>query len=187
MTLEETKNIVDKIKMYRQSFASYCDKNGLDKLKLEWFKVLEPYDYQDINSKLEEFLKNGDNFGKYPDPYYLIKYLKTKDQKEHTEGINVRCQLCGKIVGYGNYQEHYDRCSSVEYLIKHSEKKLNREKLMNASKKEFDDYYYNFIENEYETTKDELKKHMLGNVVLTRYGHEPELNINEILQGGRHD
>ena len=70
MTRTETKQIVDKIQVYRQSFLI------TNNVYQEWFRVLELYDYEDVDKKLDEFFQNGDNFGRYPDVYYLTKYLK---------------------------------------------------------------------------------------------------------------
>ena len=75
MTIEETKQIVDKIKIYRPNFGGQFDKSGFDKLKLEWFRILEPYDYADVNRKLDEYFEDTDNTNKYPDPYYLTSIL----------------------------------------------------------------------------------------------------------------
>lgn len=187
MTIEDTKQIVDKIKIYRPNFGGQFDKSGFDKLKLEWFRVLEPYDYDDVNRKLDEYFKNGDNFGKYPDVYYLIKYLKSHDEKIKTNGIGVRCQICGRIVSADNYDEHYDRCNSVEYLCNMSEKyfskKLSKEKLTKASKSEFDKYYWDFCNKLYDHIDEgNILKHSLKNSILTYKGFEPEYEVEDLLR-----
>ena len=68
MTIEETKQIVDKIKVYRPNFGGQFDKSGFDKLKLEWFRILEPYDYADVVDKINKYFKDLDNEGKIPNP-----------------------------------------------------------------------------------------------------------------------
>ena len=75
MTRQEAISIVDKIQVYRQSFLI------TNRVYEEWFKVLEPYDYEDVDRKLDEYFRDSDNFGRYPDVYYLTKYLKTIEQK----------------------------------------------------------------------------------------------------------
>ena len=58
MTRTETKQIVDKIQVYRQSFLI------TNNVYQEWFRILESYDYEDVDKKLDEFFQNGDNFGR---------------------------------------------------------------------------------------------------------------------------
>ena len=58
MTKEESLKIVDKIKVYRQNFTI------TDLTYFEWFKVLEPYEYADVDEKLDKYLKDLDNEGK---------------------------------------------------------------------------------------------------------------------------
>lgn len=184
MTIEETTKVVDKIKIYRPSFGNQFDKVGLHNLKVEWFRVLEPYDYEDVDKKLDDFFKNGDNFGKYPDVYYLIKYLKKHDEKLKT-GVNyVRCQLCNTPIDIQEYNEHYNRCSSVDYLFRMSNKyynvKLNKEKMMKSPQKEFENYYWNFCEKVVEVLEDGLEKHVLTNAILTHYGKMPQFKLENI-------
>ena len=49
MTRAETKQIVDKIQVYRQSFLI------TNNVYQEWFRVLESYDYEDVDKKLDDF------------------------------------------------------------------------------------------------------------------------------------
>mgnify|MGYP000193857653 CR=1 FL=1 len=50
MTREEVKSIVDKIQVYRQTFLI------TNNVYQEWNRILEPYDYGDVDNKLNEFL-----------------------------------------------------------------------------------------------------------------------------------
>lgn len=189
MTLEETKKIVDKIKIYRQTFGGHLDKAGMNKLNLEWFRVLEPYDYEDVDKKLDEFLKNGDNFGKYPDVYYLIKYLKKTEEKLKNGVYYVRCNLCGEIVEFDNYDSHYDRCNSADYLCKMSEKyfnqKLNKKKMLEANQVDFEKYYWEFCLKLYNAMeKDNKLKHGLKNAILIHGGNKPEFMLSDLVKEG---
>lgn len=186
MTIEDAKQIVDKIKIYRPNFGGQFDKSGFDKLKLEWFRVLEPYDYEDVNKKLDDYFKNGDNFGKYPDVYYLIKFLKKHDEKVKLNGIAIKCQICGKTVDLNDYDQHYDRCSSIEYLCAMSSKyfnqTLNKSKMIKADKETFDKYYWNFCNKLYDFMKNDNRlKHGLKNSILTKSGFEPEYEVIDLL------
>ena len=185
MTIEETKQIVDKIKIHRPSFGGQFDKSGLDKLKLEWFRILEPYDYDDVNKKLDEYFKNGDNFGKYPDVYYLIKYLTKHEDKLKSGVIYVRCQICKNLYSLTEYNEHFEKCNSIDYLcsmsLKYFNKKLNREKLENANKTEFDKYYWEFLDKLYDVVPEGCVKHCLKNTILTHNGYDPEYSLSEVM------
>lgn len=178
MTREETKKIVDKIQIHRQSFLI------TNNVYLEWYRILEPYDYEDVDSKLDNFLKNGDNFGRYPDAFYLIKYL-TPHEEKLKEGINyVRCKFCGQAVDVCDYSDHHDICSSADYIctmsLKYFDKQLNHESLIKLNKTEFEKYYYKFCEKLYNSIEDGLQKHVLKNVILTKKGFEPEFNLERI-------
>lgn len=178
MTKPEVDNLLEKIQAYRQSFL-------ITKTVIaEWRRILEPYDSEDVNAKLDNFFKNGDNFGKYPDAYYLIKYLTPHTEKLKI-GVNYcKCQICGALVDLQQYEAHYDRCSSADYLCrmsqKHYNKNLNKDKMMTCSKEEFDKYYWKFCEELVEILDNGLEKHLLRNSILTHYKMEPEYGINEI-------
>lgn len=180
MTREESCEIVDKVQVHRQSFLI------TNSVYQEWFKVLEPYDYEDVDRKLDEYFRNGDNFGRYPDVYYLTKYLKKQSEKLQSGNEYVRCQLCQKIIDLATYDKHFDRCNSTTYLCKMSlekyNKKLNREKLMEAPKDEFEKYYWQFCEKLVDDTSDVSMNHSLKNAILTHNGFEPELNFEEIMK-----
>ena len=69
MERTETNKIINKITTFRQSFL--IKKDTID----EWHKVLKDYDYKDVDNKLDDYFRESKNFGQYPDPYYLTKYL----------------------------------------------------------------------------------------------------------------
>lgn len=178
MNRKQVADLLEKIQAYRQSFLI------TDTLIKEWSNILVDYDYEDVNKKLDEFFQNGENFGKYPDVYYLIKFLKKKEEKLKSGVEYLRCRFCGKVVELADYNQHYERCSSAEYLIsmskKYFDKSLNREKLLSCSLSEFEDYYLKFCEKLYEVIEDGLQKHVLKNVILTHSGYAPECDLKEL-------
>lgn len=180
MNRRETSDLLEKIQAYRQSFLI------TDAVISEWNKVLEPYDYEDVDKKLDEYFRNGDNFGRYPDVYYLTKYLKKKSEKMQSGHNYVRCHLCGNQVDLAAYDSHFDRCSSVDYVcqmsLKTYGKKLNRAKMMEANKEDFEKYYWKFCEKLVDNVPDKQNKHFLKNSILTHSGFTPELNLNEVLK-----
>lgn len=185
MKAMEIKNILDRIQANRPSFMV------TDNVAKEWRNVLEDYDYKDVDDKLTDFFKDERNFGRYPDPYYITKYLKTEVEKSQPGFKNARCKWCKAVVSIDNLKSHEERCSSVDYLISESQlylnKKLNREKLMSATQESFDEYYYNTCYQIYnvldENNKSQaFKKHLLKNVLLTREGKEPEYTLETLIK-----
>ena len=124
MTLVDVDNIINKIKIFRPSFGSQID---MKSLKVEWFRILEPYDFKDVNIKLNEFFNSLDNDGKYPNPYYLIKFLKTKKEKQYMQEYKVQCKICYKYVPLSEYDTHFDRCLVTEAVIRDMKQYFNKE------------------------------------------------------------
>lgn len=178
MNRMETQNILNKIKVFRQSFLI------LKETIEEWTKILEPYDYQDVDKKLDEYFKESNNFGQYPDPYYLIRNLTTISEKEKYREVTIICQICGEKVSHGAYEKHFDRCSSIDYICNMSErfynKKLDKKELYQMQSDKFDKAYWNFCENLFNKMPDGLEKRALENALLTHKGRKPRFDIEEL-------
>ena len=178
MERKQVVEILDKIRAFRQSFLVP------NTFIQEWSRILEPYDYEDVNRKLDEYFKDGDNFGRYPDVYYLTRYLKTIEQKNDDSILYVKCQLCNKKVKYEDYKKHYGRCSSADYIVEMSKryfnKNLSKEKMLEASEENFQSYYYDFCKKLYAVMPDGFPKHLLENVLLTHEGKEPNLSFQDV-------
>jgi len=174
----EVKQTLDKIQAFRQSF------NITNSLLDEWFKILQPYRYEDVNKKLDEYFRDATNFGQYPDAYYLTKYLRTEEQLSKTDEITARCPICLRLMPYNDLEEHYDRCSSIDYICTQGEKYLNRtfdtNKLWEMDKSTFDKLYIKVCEETFKVMPDCMQKHLLENVILTYYGKEPKFTIDEL-------
>ena len=178
MERKQVMDILDKIQVYRQSFLVTPN------LITEWSKILAPYDYEDVDKKLNDYFKDSNNFGRYPDVYYLIKYLNTSEEKTRLEGKYCKCQLCGRAIDLKNYSQHYQRCSSANYLcqmsLKYYGRKLNFEKLIISENEIFEKYYWEFCEKVIEKMDDGLEKHVLENSILTHAGYEPNYGLDEL-------
>lgn len=178
MTRAETKQIVDKIQVYRQSFLI------TNNVYQEWFRILESYDYEDVDKKLDEFFQNGDNFGRYPDVYYLTKYLKKHNEKLKNGITYVRCQICQKVIEFNEYEEHFDKCSSIEYLAKMSSriynKVLNKNKLFDLNNNEFEQKYWQFCNQIIDKLDEGQEKYNLKNSILIHNGSKPKLEIQKL-------
>ena len=174
----EVNKLIEKIMVFRQSFLK--TKNTLD----EWFKILGSYEYSDVDKKLDEYFRESNNFGQYPDPYYLIRNLTTISEKEKYRDVTITCQICGEKVSHGSYAKHFDRCSSIDYLCRMSErfynKKMDRQELMQLSEITFQKGYWNFCKNLLNLVKDGLEKRALQNAILTHEGLKPLYEIEDL-------
>lgn len=178
MTIQETANLLKRIKQHYQDFI-------IDEYKVEeWHSELKNYDANDVNKKLEEHLRN-EQFGRaIPKVYFLTKYLKTTKEKEKIENRIefVYCPLCKEEVRMSDFDKHYDRCCSVDYFIRQYEKyfgkKLSREQLMNMEQEKFDINYEKLLKHIQKSTTDEIEFKLVG-----YYFNPPkQVNISEVLQ-----
>lgn len=178
MEKKEVKIIIDKIKAFRQNF----DVSNL--LIEEWTKILLPYRYQDVDKRLDEYFKENENTLKYPDAYYLTKYLRTEEEINNTQEVYVRCPICSKIMNDHKLHEHYERCSSIEYIErcgrKYLNKVFNRMKMWEMSKDKFEELYWKVCDETFKVIPECLEKHTLENAILTHNGKEPKYSIEEL-------
>ena len=178
MDKRETIMLLDKITTFRQSFLIKSD--TVD----NWLNVLKDYDYKDVDEKLDEYFRESKNFGQYPDPYYLTKYLVKSDEKFSMSNITIKCSLCGKTVLQEKYQRHYDKCSSIDYVCRMHERyfdsKLNPNELWELPEKKIDDMYWRFCNSLYEKIPDGLEKKCLENAIRSHKGLEINYTIDDL-------
>ena len=178
MERTEVSKILNKIKAFRQSFEIS------NSLVLEWTKILEPYRYEDVDKKLDEYFKESSNFGQYPDAYYLTKYLKTEEELSKTQTVMARCSLCGKEMPYNDLEEHFDRCSSIDYVYresrKHLHKTFDKQKLWEMDNQTFDRFYWKVCDELFKVMPRSLQRHCLENAILTHQGKEPKYSMEEL-------
>lgn len=178
MNREETMKLLEKIKTFRQSFL--IEKDTIN----NWLNVLQDYDYKDVDEKLDEYFRESKNFGQYPDPYYLTKYLVKSDEKFSMSNITIKCNLCGETILQEKYQEHYDRCSSIDYVCRMHEKyfdgKLNIDELWQLPKEKFDNMYWKFCEALYNKLPNGLEKKCLENAIRSYKGLPLNYSIDDI-------
>ena len=161
MTIKETKDFLERIKTYYQSFM--ID----DYIIKEWHSQLKDYSSQDINGKFNEHLKSEEFSNYVPKIAFLTKYLTKENEKgnNNKEKIKTNCQLCGEEVTLAEYEDHYHKCSSICYIItqykKYTGKEINREKLENATQEQFDNIYDQVLKLVYGNTNDEQQKHCI--------------------------
>lgn len=174
----EVKKVLDKIKAFRQSF------DNTSSTMEAWCKILEPYRYEDVDKKLDEYFRESSNFGQYPDAYYLTKYLKTEEELSKTQEVITRCQICNKEMPFNDLEEHYDRCLSIDYVYrsarKHLHKTFDKNKLWEMDKTTFDKLYWKVCDELFKVLPNCLERRCLENAILTHQGKEPRYDFGEI-------
>ncbi|MCI9585672.1 MAG: hypothetical protein HFH45_03450 [Bacilli bacterium] len=164
MVIDDSQKIINKIKSFRPFFQTGNSKKEDTEFLKTWHKVFEPYIYDDVDKALDSFF-SSDNFGKTPDPYQLVKGLLTEKEKQKLQdknSIRVYCPLCKKPYGLSELDIHYDRCSSINYIVsnrqKYFGKSTNMAKLNSLTDKQLDEFYMKFIRElrEVVTSQDEL-------------------------------
>lgn len=166
MTVEETTKFMKRIKQHYQDFV-------IDNYKIEeWYKELKNYAYDDVNNKLEEHLKSQQFGNQIPKVYFLTKHLTKEKDKGKVEELIVRCSICGKIIKYKDFQEHMDRCNSVEFINLQSKKlfskEIDKQRYREMPDEDFDKIYNKLLEKILQTSKNKkeierIENYMIGN------------------------
>ena len=110
MKINETNKLMERIKEHYQDFI-------IDKPKVEeWHTYLQDYSYKDVSERLDEHLAS-EQYGQYiPKVAFLVKYLTKEKDKGKIENHTVYCNICRKPVKESEYQTHFKRCSSINYM-----------------------------------------------------------------------
>lgn len=112
MKKSEINKLLNKIKGY------YNSQFFIDEFVTEaWIESLEPYDFEDAEEHIKEYLKEYPDIA--PKPHTFIKGMLTREQKEarKNSGYLVSCNLCGKWMSLQEYDDHYGRCLDIQYLL----------------------------------------------------------------------
>ncbi len=121
MKMSEVKELIEKIDIH---YGTEHIKN--DNLVKEWYKELKKYSSEDVNRRLEEHLR-GDFSNSTPKLYYLTKGLFTPEQKIQMTTIYTNCTLCGKEVNINEFDDHYTKCSHIDFIKTNVKKYLNQD------------------------------------------------------------
>ena len=178
MTKVEVIHFMEKIKAYYSNFSmeDYVVNESYDKLK--------QYDVDDVYQKLDEHL-DGNLKSDIPKLHFITRFLKTPTEKKRDQVVYTRCKECGKKISIDNYSNHVGRHNSIYYMKSKEgmiKKNYNIQKLFEADQVTFDKVYDNFIERLYEVLPESPEKERLKNIVLIKYGYEPEFNLKELMR-----
>ena len=154
MTIQETKEFMDRIKSHYPSFVVDTFTTN------EWYSQLKDYKNEDINKRFGEHLRS-ETYGDYiPKIHFLTKGLKKIGEKGYDKSqIFVRCNTCNRVMSLSNYENHIDRCKDIDYVIflyeKYFEKKADRQKLFEMDEITFKEKFNLILDH---AIKDEKKE-----------------------------
>lgn len=160
MELKDVKTILTRIKVNYPNFVND------DYTRSEWYKELKDYSLEDVMEKLEQHFRSEQYANQIPKVYFLTKYLTKEKEKNKPLDILLECSICHKFIDYNEYENHFDRCSSINYFdnqyFKYFKKRLEenqKEKLYLISNDLFDEKYDKMLQYVLDNTdnKDEIK------------------------------
>lgn len=176
---EEVKEI---FKIIKFNYPNFEIKEGMASM---WAEVMSEYSYEDVKKKLEEHLAE-DRFQKQPPTaYLLVKGLpKIRDRVDFTKDT-IFCRFCNKAFNSEEeHDKHYDRCSSIHYLIRENKKWFNRvidkKFLWQLSDEEFEERYNKMLKFIMEHTTDERERTRISYI----FNPPNEEQAKEFLKGG---
>ena len=143
----------------------------------EWYKELKDYDLEDVMEKLELHFRSEEYGNVPPKMYFLTKYLKKTKDKFKEIKYNTTCPICKKIISNDNFEKHYDKCSSIDYIVRNRKRHYNKEtdvkSLWELNDDEFYQRYWKFCETLIDNPKlSDMERIALKNAILTHYGYE---------------
>ena len=161
MKKNEVNEILKRIKSNYQDFIVDDYKTN------EWNKELKDYDFEDVMKKVEEHMRSED-YGSFPPKlYFLTKYLQTTSEKNTKTNYLLQCTICGEYIPESEYDEHYDRCMDVDYIVRIRKKYFNkditkemRNRFMSLSKEQFDTKFMEFLNEIYNDVPKEEQEHI---------------------------
>lgn len=175
MELKDVKIILNRIKVNYPTFTND------DYTRSEWYKELKDYSLDDVMEKLEQHFRSEQYGNQIPKVYFLTKYLtKEKDKDKQLKGSK-QCHICYKFINIDDFEKHFDRCSSVDYLdrrnIDYFNKPIDKEKYMTMEQKEFDEKYNKMCYYIFEHTQNPKEKYCLEHYLKGLHKNQENLDI----------
>lgn len=130
MNKMETQKLTNLIKGY------YNSQFFIDEYVIEaWYNALKPYEFNDAVEHLQKYLKDFPETP--PKPHVFKNGLYTPEEKEKRKNskYTVQCNLCHRWMSIEEYDSHYSRCLSINYLVNKAKKigeDITREDLENC-------------------------------------------------------
>lgn len=135
-------NKIETIKLLKKISGTYPNQFFVtEDVENAWSELLEPYDYVDLEKRLDEYIKS--DYDKPPQLPTLIRHLETLEDKR-TKGTDciIYCDLCGKAMSFNNYKNnHRDKCLLIQSLIP-----ILKKQGQEVTYKQLDEYDYGTLD-----------------------------------------
>ncbi len=146
---------IETIDFFNYINSCYPDFDTKDEDKLNaWADVLQQYEKDDVRKAFDLALSEERYQFKPPQVQYIVRNLIAKYDRVDFSKLVVYCKICGRMLNQSDYDKHFDRCSSVEYIIREYKKwygkELDKKELYEMSDDDFKIRYLkllNFIKN----------------------------------------
>lgn len=174
MEKKDTINFMQRVRSYYPEFT-------IDDFKInEWHSQLKDYDTQDVNNRLDKHLKS-ETYGDYPPKLnYIIMGLTKAKEKGIVKEYYVACNNCGEGVNYSQYDEHYRKCSAVDYVIREMKNYLGKEVTREQLLKIDDNVFWNKYDALLELIKNKLQDNDDKKKLIQAYFGEIDLSNEDI-------
>lgn len=165
MKLKDTHEIMDYIKNnYKEPFSQEAANM--------WTKELLKYDKDDVINSLKRIMADEYYQKNLPTLVYILKGLPKVQELDEYSKWKINCDLCGRwFNSREELDKHFERCSSVNYIITQSKKWNNKEfnsyerkMLYDMPENEFQIKYMQLLHYIYEHTDNEFEKQCIDNV-----------------------
>lgn len=175
MTILEVKEFMKRIKSHYQEFV-------VDDFKTkEWYSELKKYDYEDVNNKLEQHLRNETYGESIPKLYFLTKYLIPTEQKGIKKEYNVYCPICGRTINLEQYEDHYVKCNRTKLMITdmkvYYNKDLNLDEILRLSDVDYERLYIKYLNMMLNVDIPSIRKNLILKVLYP----EQDLSIDDVV------
>lgn len=166
MNREQVKTLFKRIKVHYNTFKSK-DQDVFD----EWCRRLQDYRANGVFDNFDRYLKE-----QHDEPPKVIDLINEFIRIEK-DFNSINCTICGRKESLSNYDKHFSRCNSIDYICRSSKKYfgqvLNKQKLWELSDEEFEDRYWKFCKKLVDVQElSDLEKTSLRNAILSHYGQE---------------
>lgn len=160
MIREEVIDLLEFISLNYQNFK--FDERLVD----NWFNDLQQYDLRDVKENLKSFMADEKYQHEPPKLSLLTRGLIKKHEKVDWTKVETFCQRCHKPLSISEYEDHIDRCSSIDYVIRETKKwfskELTRKELFAMPEQEFNERYNKLLHYIHDHTQDESEKKIIG-------------------------
>jgi len=164
MNKNEVIELLDFITINYPNFK--IDESNFENTVNVWHDELQQYELDDVKKNLKEFMADDYYQKEPPKLSMLVKGLTKKHEKINWSEVETYCPRCHKPLSQSEYDEHFDRCSSIDYVIRESKKwlrkNLTRRFLWQMSKEEFEERYNKLLKYIMEHTTDERERTRIG-------------------------